>query len=254
MGDGALSKLEKEGMLEACFLGFEEPYHEALALMHERHEAISRGELPSQILFLEHRPVITITRQHMFRSIKTSEQLIQTSGIDLCVADRGGDATFHGPGQLVGYPLIDLSRNDAWRTEDGSIDISRFIRSLEGSLLRSLHQLGFTSTLCLPGFTGVWYKYAEARGISLRKLLAIGVGIKDGVTKHGFALNIDIDHHRYSEHIVPCGLKDRGVITLKEICAIEGQVLPQYQEILRIIAEDLAQTYSLGLQANYEIS
>lgn len=245
MADASLAITQKQGMLRACFLGFLKPYFEVLTLMHECHQAVSRNEIPSQLLLLEHRPVITITRQHMYRSIKTSEQLIAASGIDLAIADRGGDATFHGPGQLVGYPIIALKDN-AWLTQ-GLPDISRFIRALERSLLISLHRLGFTSTLCLPGFTGIWYKCITTRGISIKKLLAIGVGIKDGVSKHGFALNIDIDHHLFSEHIVPCGLKDRGVITLKEICVIDDRPMPKYQEIQKTISEDLAETFDLRL-------
>src|SRR5262245_41697002 len=98
----------EENSLAACFLGYEQDYAATLAYMHARHEAVARGAENDLLLLLEHRAVITITRQHGERSITSSPQAIKECGIDLEIADRGGDATFHGPGQLVGYPIIKL--------------------------------------------------------------------------------------------------------------------------------------------------
>ncbi len=221
------------------FLGYHCEYNETLAYMHERHRAIAENGAENELLLLEHLPVITLTRQHMHRSIKTSVEAIETDGIQVAIADRGGDATFHGPGQLIGYPLINL-RGSAWRTADGSIDLERYIRELEQSLLRAMQKLGFTRSLLAPGFTGIWYRCNNGTAITLKKLIAIGVGVKDGVTKHGFALNIDIDHHRYSKHIVPCGLKDRGIATLQELAEQEGLEFPSRQQIVAAITEELA--------------
>src|SRR5687767_471036 len=116
MADGVIELPRREGMLEACFLGLNRPYLAILSLMHSLHEKVVKQLIHGQLLLLEHSPVITITQQHMLRSIKTSEQLIKASGIDLFLADRGGDASFHGPGQLVGYPIVAVS------------DISHYIR------------------------------------------------------------------------------------------------------------------------------
>ncbi len=224
--------------LKAHFFGFDKPYVSTLALMHELHaEVVNSG--PSKLMLLEHSPVITLTRQHMERSLKTSQKAIIDAGIEVAIADRGGDATFHGPGQLVGYPLIKVKELGDF------IDVAHYIRSLEQSLLDAMQSLGIPALL-LPGFTGIWLRSADKK-VSFKKLIAIGVGIKDGVSKHGFALNIDIDHQRYSEHIVPCGLKDRGVATLKDAFFKQGQKMPDYSIIVKTVSESLAKTFSLTL-------
>lgn len=231
-----------QGMLEACFFGFHQPYQDSLALMHGLHEAVSKNQLPNQLMLLEHAPVITVTRSHEHKSLKTSPEAIKNSGIDLVLADRGGDATFHGPGQLVGYPIIALKE-----CSHEFVDISSYIRSLEGALLRALHKLSVYKAQVLPGFTGIWVRGDHEGRVHLKKLVAIGVGIKDGVTKHGFALNIDIDHERFVEHIIPCGLKDRGVMTLKEYFSKESLEMPSHSVMVKTISECLSQTFSLTL-------
>lgn len=238
--------------LATTFLGYARPYDETLAYMHERHRLIASKQCTSELLMLEHEAVITITRQHMERSVKTSAHAIQDDGIHLAIADRGGDATFHGPGQLVGYPLIDLD-NDAWRLPDGNVDLEAYIRLLEETLLTAMHKLGFIGALLVPGFSGIWYRCNDTASINLKKLIAIGVGVKDRVSKHGFALNIDIDHQRYSKHITPCGLKDRGVITLKEIAVRENLVLPSWEVIMNTIDVQLRQALALHNSATLEM-
>jgi lipoyl(octanoyl) transferase len=230
------------GLLQTEFLGFGLPYQATLELMHGLHEQIVRKQIANQLLLLEHEPVITITRSHLFKSIKTSEQAIKDSGIELALADRGGDATFHGPGQLVGYPLISLSTKHY-------VDIAWYVRSLEAALLTAMHRLGIEDAQLLPGFTGIWVRSVdEASRVKFKKLIAIGVGIKDGVSKHGFALNIDIDHTRYTQHIVPCGLKDRGVITLRELFSLRSLEMPERSVMVDTISQCLAQTFSLVLR------
>lgn len=225
--------------LEARFFGFNQPYLPTLALMHELHQKVAKNEAKAQLMLLEHEPVITITRQHMERSIKTSPESIKRSNIELAIADRGGDATFHGPGQLVGYPLIRV------KSSNELIDTS-YVRALETSLLNAMAQLGIPALL-LPGFTGIWLRSTEDKKVNFKKLIAIGVGIKDGVSKHGFALNIDINHEIYSQHITPCGLKDRGVATLKEAFQSQGLLMPDYSIIVKTVSEQIACTFSLNL-------
>jgi lipoyl(octanoyl) transferase len=217
--------------------------------MRSLHEQVVLEQIPNQLMLLEHEPVITITRQHMRKSLKTSEADIRRSGIALAIADRGGDATFHGPGQLVGYPILSLKTTKGASGENPVIDISRHIRSLEQALLSAVQSWGISSAELLPGFTGIWIKYVDQQGrLSLKKLVAIGVGVKDGVSKHGFAMNIDIDAPRYLEHMVPCGLKDRGVITLKEVFCLERLEIPKHSAIVKTVSECLSKTFSLTLK------
>lgn len=222
-------------MLSACFFGFATPYEKTLALMHELHEQVVDDKISEQLMLLEHEPVITITRQHEMRSIKTSEEKIKNCGIALCVADRGGDATFHGPGQLVGYPLMKV------------LDIGNYIRSLESALLRAVHRMGIKTAMTIPGFTGIWIRCDDNGRTTLKKLVAIGVGVKNGVSKHGFAINIDIDWRRYTEHIVPCGLQDRGVITLYDLFYKERLEYLTHSAIVRTVSESISETFSLML-------
>ncbi len=225
--------------LSARFYGFERPYEEYTALMRTIHAKIAAGLCTDdQLMLLEHKPVITFTRQHQHQSLITSPEVIQACGIDLCEADRGGDATFHGPGQLVGYPLINLKNK--------ALDITSYIRGLEKALLTALLSLGLKRPQTIAGFTGIWLRHDEQK-ISLKKLCAIGVGVKDGVTKHGFALNISINTEPFVKHIIPCGLRDRGTVTLKEAFSHERLEMPDYLVILEAISKSIAQTFSLEL-------
>lgn len=234
--------------LSAHFLGFHRPYHETLALMNSLHGQVARGELSHQLMLLEHAPVITTTRQHGLKSIKTSEAEIRAAGIDLLVADRGGDVTFHGPGQLVGYPIISLAETASAGVSNGLIDVEGYIRSLERGLLFAVHRLGIADAQLLKGFSGIWVRSADKEhSLRLRKLIAIGVHISDQVSKHGFALNISIDHARYARHIIPCGLKDRGVITLEECFSMKSLEMPDYSAIVTTVSECLSKTFSLTL-------
>lgn len=230
----------EQAVLQARYLGVGQPYDAVLAFMHDMHAQVSKNLLPSQLLLLEHSPVITITRSHLTRSIVTSTDAIQKSGIDVCVADRGGDATFHGPGQLVGYPLIKLSTRHY-------VDIAWYVRTLEQALLDAMHELSVAHAQLIPGFTGIWVKTKNDSRLTFKKLIAIGVGIKDGASKHGFALNIDIDHMQYTSHIIPCGLKDRGVMTLSEYFSSQSLEMPERSDIVQVVSQNLARAFSLNL-------
>lgn len=221
--------------LHAHFYGFKQPYPPILTLMHEFHERVARGIMPPQLMLLEHEPVITLTRTHQTRSLKTSEEAIRKAGIALHLADRGGDATFHGPGQLVGYPIIRVK------------DIESSIRGLERSIYEALQSLGLKNIFLEPGFTGIWLKERDSKKMQLKKLVAIGMGIKDGVSKHGFSLNISIDSRAYLEHIIPCGLKDRGVATLESAFSQESLPMPDYLAIVNALAQSIATIFSLTL-------
>lgn len=223
-------------ILESHFYGFEQDYDLILQKMHFLHKQVADKVLPHQLMLLEHSPVITFTRQYLFKSIISSKEDIEKDGIKLIVADRGGDATFHGPGQLVGYPIINLA----------SKDVLSYVRRLEGGLLKACLDLGVKNALTIPGFTGVWIKDHNPF-LKLKKLIAIGVGLSEKTTRHGFAFNLSIDHHRFLKHMIPCGLKDKGVTTLKEILKKDGLKMPDYSDILLCINKHLSKTFELSL-------
>lgn len=166
------------------------PYDEALALQTMRRDAVLAGA-DDYLLLVEHLPVITLGRggdeRHVLR--RTAPVLR---------VNRGGDATYHGPGQLVGYPIIDLARRGA--------DVHVYLRELESLLIDVAARFGVTAER-RPGFTGVW--------VGNDKLAAIGVGVRRWVTMHGFALNV-ADLRDAFRAIVPCGLADSGVTSLCE--------------------------------------
>lgn len=226
-------------MLQAHFYGEHQPYEKILHKMKEIHESVAKGFLPNQLMLLEHEPVITITKQHQERSVKTSKEAIVTDGIDLIEADRGGDATFHGPGQIVGYPIINLKSIGAHNFDAGS-----YVRKLEQALLKACFELGVKEAILLDGFSGIWLRMP---GDQYRKLIAIGVGLKNGATKHGFAFNVSIDYQKYSKHIIPCGLKDKGVISLKEILEEKNLKLPDSSVILSCLMNNIAKIFGLIL-------
>ena len=179
------------------------PYSEALALQRALVADRQAGRIDDTLLLVEHPAVLTLGargdggRGH----ILVSDQELAARGIEVFEAGRGGDITYHGPGQIVGYPIIDL-------TPDRQ-DVHRYVRDLEDVLIRTAAGLGIDAGR-VQGLTGVW--------VGGEKLAAIGVRISRWVTSHGFALNVstDLDHFGL---IVPCGITDRGVTSLERLLA-----------------------------------
>jgi lipoyl(octanoyl) transferase len=163
-------------------------YASALQLQHDLVERRKRGEIPDQLLIVEHPHVITMGRNGHAENLLASPEILERSGIELHYTDRGGDVTYHGPGQLVGYPIVDLRE---WKR-----DVVAYLRALEQVLIEALAVFGIKGVR-QPGATGVWVNGA--------KVAAIGVHISRWVTSHGFALNLDTDLD-YFKYIVPCGL------------------------------------------------
>src|SRR6185369_14491708 len=165
------------------------PYGEALVLQRAVARARISGAFDEDLLLLvEHPPVVTLGRSSKDKHLLASPALLASRGVDLHEVERGGDVTFHGPGQLVGYPIIDLKRHKQ--------DLHWFLRRVEDALIRSIAPLGLVGDRS-AGFTGVW--------TGGRKLASIGVHARDWVTWHGFALNVTTDL-RYFDLIVPCGI------------------------------------------------
>lgn len=167
-------------------------YAEAFELQRGLVERRKRGEIPDQLLIVEHSPVVTIGRNGSEANVLADADLLERAGIQLHHTDRGGDVTFHGPGQIVGYPIFDLRE---WKR-----DVVAYVRGIEEVLIQALARFAIQGRR-LEGATGVW---VSAPG-GLAKIAAIGVHISRWVTSHGFALNVDTDLS-YFRYIVPCGL------------------------------------------------
>jgi lipoyl(octanoyl) transferase len=174
------------------------PYAEALALQERAVRARGAGEIPDTLFLLEHPPVVTLGRGAREANLLVSREALAARGIGLFEAKRGGDVTYHAPGQLVGYPILDLAAR-------GCPDLHAYLRRLEAVLCDALSELGVPPRV-VPGRTGV---FVDTRGPAdaPRKIASIGVGARGWITCHGFALNVDLDLAGFA-NIVPCGLAD----------------------------------------------
>jgi len=187
-------------VINVLYLGRVE-YSTALDLQQTVVHLVKQGRIGHTLLLLEHPPVITLGRNAGIENIVVSRDSLSAQGIELHQTDRGGDVTFHGPGQLVGYPILDLR---AFTPRVGAID---FVRKIEEALIRTCGDLGVV-TGRVPGLTGVWTQDDPPA-----KIAAIGVHISRAVTSHGFALNVSTNLD-YFKLIVPCGIADKPVTSL----------------------------------------
>ncbi len=181
------------------------PYSEAFALQRSLAGAVSQGAIPETVVFLEHPPVITVGRR-----TETERELHvpESAEVEIAETDRGGKSTFHGPGQLVCYPILDLGNHGK--------DVKRYVRDLEEALIRTLaaFELGAQR---YEGLTGVWMPPGGGQGP--RKIASIGVHVSRWVTTHGYALNVDLDPAPFTEWITACGLEDASFTTMaRELC------------------------------------
>ena len=181
------------------------PYHTALQLQKTLSQLRKAGRIENTLLLLEHPPVITLGRNAEVANVLASPEFLAQRGVELVEIDRGGDVTFHGPGQLVAYPIFDL------RSFEPKVGAVEFIRRLEEVLIRTCGDFGI-GTQRIKGLTGVW-TYA-LRNKPEAKIAAIGVHISRGVTTHGFALNVSTDLE-YFGLIVPCGLTGKPVTSME---------------------------------------
>lgn len=164
------------------------------------------GQTEDSLILVEHLPVITLGRQGKEEDILASPEFLHQKKISLFHVNRGGRVTFHGPGQLVAYPILDLSLDQK--------DIHRYIRNLEKVVIRSLDKLGIEGR-SLSGYTGVW--------VGKKKIASIGIGAKRWITYHGLSLNVNIDLSYFSL-INSCGLNENGMTSLAEILSSEVQM------------------------------
>ncbi len=174
-------------------------YEDGLAIQRERRLAVEAGTAGNALFLLEHEPVFTLGRNFQTQNLLLSEDALAERGIAAAQADRGGDVTYHGPGQLVAYPILNLSE---WK-----LSIRWYLRSLEQVLIDQLAGYGLQGQR-VEGFTGVWVGGA--------KVAAIGIGIHNWVTYHGIALNVDPNMEHFGL-IVPCGIADKPVTSLRQL-------------------------------------
>ncbi|HLJ55108.1 MAG TPA: lipoyl(octanoyl) transferase LipB [Chthonomonadaceae bacterium] len=180
------------------------PYAEALDLQIRLGEQRRAGEIPDTLLLLEHPPTITLGRNADRAHVVASAESLDRLGIAVVETDRGGDVTYHGPGQLVGYPILDLAR------PPHKPDLHRYFRLLEECLIAAIGEFGIAGRR-FEGYTGVW---VEGEGGAPEKIAAMGIRVSRWITRHGFALNVcpDLEHFRT---IVPCGIRDYGVTSME---------------------------------------
>ncbi len=170
-------------------------YREGLALQRAVASAVAQGELPDTVLLLEHPPVITLGR----RTDPGELHVPADADVEICETDRGGKSTYHGPGQLVCYPILDLTRHGQ--------DVKKYCRDLEEALILTLSVFGLEAER-IEGLTGIWLTSPP------RKIASIGVHIAKWITTHGYALNVDLDPAPFTEWITACGLEDAAFTTM----------------------------------------
>ena len=194
-------------------------YADALAIQKDLVERRKQQLVPDQLLIVEHPHVITQGRNGHAENLLASEEILNRAGIALHATDRGGDITYHGPGQIVGYPIFDLRE---WKR-----DVVAYVRAIEQVIMDSLAEFGIEAKR-LEGCTGVWVKG--------KKVAAIGIHISRWVTSHGFALNHTTDLS-YFQYIVPCGLT-KPVTSMRELSSTAGR-----DDVTAALARNFAKTF-----------
>jgi lipoyl(octanoyl) transferase len=190
-------------------------YADGLELQSKLVAARQAGEIPDTLLLLEHEPVFTLGRNARRENVLSTDDALRARGFEIFETGRGGDVTYHGPGQLVGYPILDLSPDRQ--------DVHRYVRDLEEVMARTCVDYGIAAER-VAGLTGIW--------VGLDKIGAIGVRIARWVTSHGFALNVATDLSAFAL-IVPCGIRDRGVTSLERLL---GRKVPMDDVMDRVTA------------------
>jgi lipoyl(octanoyl) transferase len=202
------------------------PYEEAWELQRSIAAAVAEGELPDTILLLEHPPTVTTGR----RTEESELHIPAGADVDVVETDRGGKSTFHGPGQLVCYPIFDLKRHGQ--------DVKRYCRDLEEALILTLAKLEVEAQR-IDGLTGVWLTPPP------RKIASIGIHIAKWVTTHGYALNVDLDPAPFTQWITACGLEDAAFTTVARELGRPVAV----DEVRGPALEALAEVFGLELEA-----
>jgi lipoyl(octanoyl) transferase len=211
------------------------PYGEAWELQRALAGAVSQGAIPDTVLLLEHAPVITLGR----RTGEGELHVPEDADVEIVQTDRGGKSTYHGPGQLVCYPIFDLTRHGQ--------DVKRYCRDLEEALIRTLAAVGVEATR-IDGLTGIWLESPP------RKIASIGVHVSKWVTTHGYALNVDLDPTPFTDWITACGLEDTAFTTIARelgrpvsVDEVRPHAVAALGEVFGLELEDLPAEQGAGL-------
>jgi lipoyl(octanoyl) transferase len=197
---------------------------------------VSQGAIPDTVLFLEHPPVVTLGR----RTDESAElHLPESTEVDIVETDRGGKSTYHAPGQLVCYPILDLKRHGR--------DVKRYVRDLEQAIVRTIAPFGIEGG-CIDGLTGVWLTHPP------RKIASIGVHVSRWVTTHGYALNVDLDPAPFTDWITACGLEDATFTTIAReagrdigVDEVRPHAVAAISEVFELELEELPADAGAGL-------
>ncbi|HZF68663.1 MAG TPA: lipoyl(octanoyl) transferase LipB [Gemmatirosa sp.] len=206
------------------------PYADALELQRAVARARIAGAVDEDVLLLvEHPPVVTLGRSTKEASLSTPVELLRARGVEVFDIERGGDVTFHGPGQLVGYPIVDLKRHRR--------DLHWYLRQVEEALVRGVAPFGVTGGRA-PGYTGLWVGEATSEGwVPRRKMASIGVHARDWVTWHGFALNVTREPLPYFDLIVPCGIAGVEMTSVSRELGRDVTVAQVARQVTRAMGE-----------------
>jgi len=212
------------------------PYGEAWELQRSVADAVSQGMLPDTVLLLEHPPVVTLGR----RTEEGELHIPAGAEVEIVETDRGGKSTYHGPGQLVCYPIFDLTRHGQ--------DVKKYCRDLEEALIRTLARFGLDATR-IDGLTGIWLERPP------RKIASIGIHISKWVSTHGYALNVDLDPAPFTEWITACGIEDAQFTTIARelgrsvaVDEVRPHALNALAEVFDLDFEELANEAIASLQ------
>lgn len=198
-------------------------YQEALTLQYALVEQRQRDEIPDTLLLLEHRPVITLGKRGEESDLLIPREELADRGVEIAYIDRGGQATYHGPGQLVGYPIIDLQNHER--------RLKRFVHNLEAVIIEVLADSYGIAAHARDDYVGVW--------VGSRKIAAIGISVHRKITMHGFALNVDTDLDYFSL-IVPCGIRssELGITSISKelgekitVAEVKERIAPVFSRI-----------------------
>ena len=201
-------------------------YGEAWDLQRLVWSARVEGKIPDVLILTEHRHVYTLGKSANENHLLAKEEELKRNGVDVYQIDRGGDITYHGPGQIVGYPILDLNNH--------YLDVHRYLRDLEEVIIRTLGALGIEGTR-IEGMTGVW--------VSGDKVAAIGIKVSRWVTMHGFAFNVNTDLS-YFDRIIPCGIFHKGVTSVQQILGhvvdiklVQTSLLRNFEDVFGVRTE-----------------
>jgi len=208
------------------------PYRDAWALQKKIFEFVTENRDTHFLILTEHDPVITIGKTGSRQNLLANPEYLKEQKIDLVEIDRGGDITFHGPGQVVGYPILDLI---SFRK-----DVHWYLRMLEEVMIGTLKKFDITANR-IAGLTGVW--------VGNTKICAMGIKVTRWITMHGFALNVNTDLN-YFQHIIPCGINDRGVTSISKLVGnnvdinhVIKELVGQFEQVFEVTCRSAPQLF-----------